>query len=196
MENVVYHGSPSGNIEVLKSNISTHRKNCIYATSNKVVAMMFMGRGNGDLDTVKSFDNGLPVLVERRPGIFEKLYKKSGYIYELPGETFEYYDYLWTPEVISFEKEIFPIKKEYYENILESLKKMSDVGLLKLYEYLSRPEYIPLDNSDLIDTYIKFENLGIKDSIVSLLSVYPEFKEQVVQKLNDFSFENDDKKIK
>lgn len=53
MENIVYHGSPKGNIKVLKAHMSTHRKECIYGTDNKVVAMMFMGRGNGDLDTVK-----------------------------------------------------------------------------------------------------------------------------------------------
>lgn len=123
------------------------------------------------------------MLVERRPGVLSNLYNKCGYIYELPGNTFEHYDYLWTPEVISFESEVVPIKVEYHENILESLKKMADNGLLKLYQYPSRPDYIPIDNSDLIDKYIWFENQGLNGSIDSLLKVYPEFKEQVEEKL-------------
>lgn len=185
MNNIVYHGSPRGDIEVLKPRFSTHQKECIYATDNKAVAMMFMGRGNGDLDTVKSYVDGIAVLIERRPGVLEQLYDKAGYIYELPGDTFEHYDYLWAPEVISFENEISPIKKEYHENILNSLKKLANDGLLKLYQYPSRPYDIPLDNSDLIDRYINFEKQGLEGSIQSLLRVYPEFRNQVDEKLNN-----------
>ena len=183
MDCIVYHGSPNGNIKSLKANVSTHRKECIYATDNKAVAMMFMARDNGDLDTVKLIDNGIPVLVERRPGILERLYSRSGYIYELSGETFSHYDYLWKPEVISFEKEIFPLNVEYHENILSSLKKMNELGLLKLYEYPNRPENIPLDNSDLIDKYIYFQSQGISHAIQDLLNIYPEFAEQVSKKI-------------
>ena len=161
MNNIVYHGSPRGDIEVLKPRVSTHQKECIYATDSKAVAMMFMGRGNGDLDTAKIYDKGLAILVERRPGVLEELYNKAGYIYELPGDTFDHYDYLWDPEVISFEKEIVPLKREYHENILGSLRKLAADGLLKLYEYPARPYEIPLDNSDLIDRYISFEKQGL-----------------------------------
>ena len=41
MKEVVYHGSPRGDIEVLKSHKSTHQKDCIYATDNKAVALLF-----------------------------------------------------------------------------------------------------------------------------------------------------------
>ena len=188
MNKVVYHGSPRGDIEALEPRISTHRKECIYATDNKVIAMMFMGRGNGDLDFVKSYDDGLPVLVERRPGLLEKIYNKSGFMYELPGDSFEHYDYLWAPEVISFEKHIVPNRVEYYENILLALKEFADNGLLKLYQYPERPEYVPFDNSDLVERYIKFEyRNGIKGAVDDLLKIYPEFTEQVKEKLKEMS---------
>lgn len=93
MDKIVYHGSPNGNIEVLKSHKSTHQKDCIYATDNVVVALLFMGRGNGDLDKRLSNVNGKPELVERRPGVLETLYDKEGYLYELDGSTFSHYDY-------------------------------------------------------------------------------------------------------
>lgn len=82
MNKIVYHGSPDGTIELLTAHRSTNQKKCIYATDNKVVALLFMGKGNGDLDTRLSSVNGKPELVERRPGVLEKLYNKEGYLYE------------------------------------------------------------------------------------------------------------------
>ena len=186
MENIVYHGSHNDNIEIIKTHVSTHQKKCIYATDNKVIAMLFMNKGMGDLDTIKSYDNGLPILVERRQGVLEKLYDTSGYIYELDGSSFKHYDYLWKPEVISFESGIKPIKKTYYDNILKALNEEAENGNIKIYKYPNRPNHIPLDNSDLIDRYINFELNGIKGAINSLLTVYPEFESivAVAEKLN------------
>ena len=55
MEKIVYHGSHDGNIEMIKSHVGTHQKQCIYATDNMVIAMLFMNRGMGDLDTIKIY---------------------------------------------------------------------------------------------------------------------------------------------
>ena len=184
MEKIVYHGSHNGNIEIIKAHVSTHQKKCIYATDNKVIAMLFMNKGMGDLDTIKSYDNGLPILVERRQGVLEKLYDTSGYIYELDGSSFKHYDYLWKPEVISFESGIKPIKKTYYDNILKALNEEAENGNIKIYKYPNRPNHIHLDNSDLIDRYINIELNGIKGAINSLLTVYPEFESIVAEKLN------------
>ena len=65
-DNIVYHGSCNGNIDFLKAHVSTHGKECIYATENKTVAMLFMGEGKGDLDTVLAVDDDKLILVERR----------------------------------------------------------------------------------------------------------------------------------
>ena len=161
MGEIVYHGSPDGNIEIIKSYVSTHQKKCIYATDNRIIAMLFMNRGMGDLDTVKIYDNGLPILIERRKGVLEKIYNTSGYIYELDSSSFKHYDYLWEPEVISFESAIKPIKKTYYDNILMTLNEEAKNGNIKIYKYPNRPNCISLDNSDLIDKYINFELNGI-----------------------------------
>lgn len=91
--------------------------------------------------------------------------------------------YLWEPEVISFEEALKPIKKVYYDNILNTLIKEERNGNIKIYRYPNRPNYIPLDNSDLIDRYIYFEKQGIEHAIDSLLEVYPEFKDKVLEKL-------------
>lgn len=179
---IVYHGSPNGNIELLKAHRSTHQKDCIYATDNKVAALLFMGKGNGDLDTIKSCVNGKLELVERRPGILEKLYNKEGYLYELDGTTFNHYDYLWSLEVISFESKIKPINKIYYPSILNAIIEEEKQGNIIVYRYPNRPKNIPLDNSDLIEKYISFENQGLTGSVSKLLSIYPEFS-NIVEEL-------------
>ena len=179
MNKVVYHGSPNGNIEVLTAHQSTHLKECIYATENKVVAFLFMGKGNGDLDTQIANVNGKLELVERRAGVLESLYNKDGYLYELDGSTFNHYDYLWSLEVISFEDEIKPINKVYYPNILKVLIEEEKKGNLIIYRYPNRPKDVPLDNSDLIEKYIQFEKEGLTGSISMLLKIYPEFSEKI-----------------
>ena len=57
MKDIVYHGSLNGNIDSVKAHVSTHGKKCIYATENRTVAMLFMGEGKGDLDTVLAVDD-------------------------------------------------------------------------------------------------------------------------------------------
>ena len=74
MGKIVYHGSHDGNIEMIKSHVSTHQKQCIYAADNMVIAMLFMNRGMGDLDTIKIYDNGIGIKEEDLPRVFDKTY--------------------------------------------------------------------------------------------------------------------------
>ncbi len=177
MENIVYHGSPNGGIKEFKLDESTHRIKCLYAAENKVIAMLFMARGRGDLDTVIGMnDDGVPYIVERREGVLKELYSREGYLYTIDGSTFRHEDYLWSPEVISTEPSLKPLDCTYYPNVLEALEDEARNGKLVIYEYPNRPKDVPLDNSDLIDKYIRFEENGNRGALDSLLSVYPEFK--------------------
>lgn len=179
MNKIVYHGSPDGTIDLLTAHKSTHQKKCIYATDNKSVAFLFMGKDKGDLDTRISSVNGKLELVERRPGVLEKLYNKEGYLYELDGSTFNHYDYLWSLEVISFESEIKPINKIYYPSILDAIIEEERQGNIIIYRYPNRPKNMPIDNSDLVEKYISFEQQGLTGAVSDLLSVYPEFSSRV-----------------
>jgi hypothetical protein len=181
MEGIVYHGSNNGNITELKPNVSTHRRNCIYASPSPLVALLFSSRGNGDLDTMICKINDELTLVERRPGVLNNLYNKPGYLYELDATTFNHYDYLWSSEVISFEP-VKVNKKIVIDNILDNIINEEKLGNIKIYKYPDRPNDVPLDNSDLIDKYIKFEDSGIKGAINKLLEVYPEFEDLIKSK--------------
>ncbi len=182
MENIVYHGSRE-DLEEIKAHKSTHQKNCIYATPEKVVSLLFMGKGHGDLDTMIASIDGELVLVERRPNVFSEIYNKPGYLYELDGSTFSHYDYLWSREVISFESSINPINKTYYPSIMEALNDEERKGNLVIYRYPNRPKEVPIDNSDLIDKYIHFEESGLTGAVDDLLEIYPEFRSVVEEKM-------------
>ena len=179
MNDIVYHGSPNPYLTKITANISTHQKKCIYATRKLVVALTFMGKGNGDLDTALSSVDGNIVLVERREGVLKSLYDKDGYVYVLDGSTFSSYDYLWKEELISFEPSIDIKEKIYYPNILNALIEEEKKGNITIYRYPNKPSYIPMDNSDLINKYIKYEENGHIGSIERLLSLYPEFKDKI-----------------
>lgn len=92
--------------------------------------------------------------------------------------------YLWKGEVISFETKIKVENKRYYKNILESLLHKEKKGNIMIYKYPNRPNFIPLDNSDLVDKYIGFYNSGNEHAINDLLSIYPELAHQVTTRLN------------
>lgn len=185
MNKYVYHGTSIGGIKVLKPNVSTHLKPYVYATTNKVIALLFMSHSNGDLDTVISgcgTVNNPCVLVERWNGAFNKRYNKPGYLYELNSNNFKKEDGLWEPEVVS-EVEEKVIKEVYISCIFDELIKHSKKGEIKLFMYPDRPSYIPVDNSDLIERYANFEKSGIKGALKDVLNVYPEFESEIYDKM-------------
>lgn len=191
MDKIVYHGSSNGNIEELVPHKSTHRENCIYATDERAVALLFMSKGKGDLDHLISSENDQLIYVERREGIIkEQLEGVSGYLYELDGSTFDHYDFLWNKEVISYESSIKPLSKTFIPDIYAEILKEEEKGNIKIYHYPDRPSYIPLDNSDLVDKYIKYERFGNRGNIDKLLKIYPEFASLVEEKLAEEPIEN------
>lgn len=184
MKNKVYHGSPIGNIEKLVPHKSTHQKDCIYGTEQKVAAMLYMAKWS-DLDLRVSNVSGKPEVVERRESVLKELYEKSGYLYELDGSTFSHYDYLWSLEVISFASEIIPLNKIYYSNILQAILEEEKKENIIIFRYPNRPKNMPLDNSDLIDKFVDFEKRGLKGAVDDLLRVYPEFTSRVEKKMSE-----------
>lgn len=193
MEGILYHGSGSSELQELKPHRSTHQKDCIYATPSKAVALLFIGKGNGDLDTRISSVDGKPELLERREGVFETLFNCDGYLYEIDASTFEHYDYLWSLEVISFEKSIKPLRKTYIPNVWEAILEEEKLGNLTIMRYPNRPKSVPLDNSDLIEKYIKFEKSGLVGAVGDLLRIYPEFAEEVSKQYPEFFDEGKEK---
>ena len=184
--NYVYHGSNVKGLKVIEPRVSTHQQNLVYATKSPCVATIFLSNGGSDLVYVLGGQgtNEKPAyLVERLPGVFNKIFSGEGSIYTLNSEPFNYKEGFWNAEVVAEESQMV-LKEEKIDNILEKLEEYKKEGVLKLYRYPERPDFIPLDNSDLIDKYIHFYNTGHYNSINELLALYPEFAEEVSNRLS------------
>lgn len=174
---VVYHGSREKGLKQIKKHTGTHQKECVYAVDNEVIALLFASNENcnGDYDYSIGCVDEIPYIVERWPGILNKIYTTQASLYKLDGKNFNHYDYLWQPEVISFFDE--PVLEEIeIENVLEKLRIFQNEGRLKIYDYPNRPDDIPMDNSDLIETAKLFESMGIKGAEEQLYELYPQLK--------------------
>ena len=117
--NYVYHGSSIPNLEVIKKHKSTHMKEWVYACHSKAIATIFLSPMHSDLSYSLSGDGkNYPVeLVERKPGMFKKIFNCSGYIYKLDASNFKENQTGWSAEVVSDTDEKV-ISSEYIDNKL------------------------------------------------------------------------------
>lgn len=181
----VYHGSIHKGLTKIIRNKSTHGKYWVYATLSKAISIIFISNKGSDLYYYLSGDgteNRPVILVERKAGMFKEIFNVSGSLYTLSADNFVSGKTGWSAEVVSdFDEDV--IHEEYIDNVFEKLKELNDNGELKLYLYPNRPDYIPKDNSDLILKVIKWKKRGI--NIESFFQIYPELKEQFLDKLKE-----------
>ena len=150
----VYHGSNTPNLKIIKRNKSTHNKYWIYATYSKAIST---------------------ILVERKPGMFKNIFNASGSIYYLDKTNFKENMTGWSAELVS-DKDEKVIKEEHIDNIYNKLVELSKDGELQLYLYPERPDWVPLDNSDLIPKVKRWEKNGF--NIEHFFNIYPELKDR------------------
>lgn len=173
----VYHGSNTPNLKIIKRNKSTHNKYWIYATYSKAISTIFLSPNHSDLFYSLS-GNGIdtPVcLVERKPGMFKNIFNASGSIYYLDKANFKENMTGWSAELVS-DKDEKVRKEEHIDNIYNKLVELSKDGELQLYLYPERPDWVPLDNSDLIPKVKRWEKNGF--DIKYFFNIYPELKDR------------------
>lgn len=179
----VYHGSSIPNLSVIKAKESTHAKKWVYACASKAISTIFLSSLGNDLYYSLSGDGvNYPVeIVERKYGMFKKIFNCSGYIYKLDASNFKSGQTGWTAEFVS-DRDEKVLEIEYVQNVYKELIKFSDKGLIKLYLYPERPNRIPKDNSDLIPKVIRWQKNGF--DINKFYELYPELKEKFIEMLN------------
>ena len=69
----------------------------------------------------------------------------------------------------------------YIENIYDELIKLDKEGLIKLYFYPNRADYVPIDNSDLIPKVLRWYKNGF--NINNFYNIYPELKDKFIEEL-------------
>lgn len=184
--NYVYHGSRVPNLKVISKHKSTHMKEWVYACHSKAIATIFLSKQGNDLFYSLSGDgkNYPVILVERKPDMFKKIFNCSGYIYKLDASNFKENETGWSAELVS-ESDEKVLTSEYIENVYEELIKLDKEGLIKLYLYPNRPDYVPKDNSDLIPKVLRWYKNGF--NINSFYTIYPELKCKFLEELQKIS---------
>ena len=94
-----YHGSITSDLKQIEKRLSTHGQSWIYASSSKAVAAAFIRNSDKSKACYGSFfdfhidgrgtKEAPIVLIERRKGVFDRIYDLSGSIYTLDNKNFE-----------------------------------------------------------------------------------------------------------
>ena len=79
------------------------------------------------------------------------------------------------------DKEEKIIETIYIESVYKELIKLNEEGLIKLYLYPNRPDYVPIDNSDLIPKVLRWYKNGF--NINNFYNIYPELKDKFIEEL-------------
>jgi len=176
----VYHGSKIKGLEKIIKRSSTHQKEWVYASLSKVAAITFIRNCSGlfhcYLDGSGTKESPI-ILVERKAGMFNKMFNLSGSLYTLSSAGFENGKTEWDGEVVS-EHEEAVLSEEHIDNVLNKLAELMSNNEVKLYYYPDRPKFIPIDNSDLIPLVIDLYKKGFDRIIDEFLQIYPELEEK------------------
>lgn len=182
----VYHGSKTHGLKKLEKRKRTHQQEWVYATPSKVVATIFISNGGNDFHynlSGRGTEESPIILVERKARMFDEIFNLSGSLYTLRGDQFKSGKTGWSAEVVSeFEQSI--INEEHIENVLQKITKLAEQGELQLYRFPNRPDFIPLDNSDLIPKVIEWNNNGFTGTLASFLRIYPELEDKLNEQLD------------
>ncbi len=181
----VYHGSTHQGLKKINKNKSTHGKSWVYASTSKVISMIFISNKASDLYYYLSGDgskNNPIILVERKKDMFKNIFNVSGSLYTLSGNNFIFGKTGWSAEAVSeYDEDV--LYEEHVDNVFEKIKELGSKGKLKLYLYPNRPNFIPGDNSDLIPKVIRWNKRGI--NIDEFFKIYPELKEKYSKQLEE-----------
>ena len=173
----VYHGSNTPNLKIIKRNRSTHNKDWVYGTYSKAIATIFLSsKGNDLYYSLSGNENDHPIeLVERKKDMFKNIFNVFGSIYKLNSKNFKENMTGWTSEVISeYDEKV--LSEEHINNILVELINLDKKNELKLYLYPDKPNYVPLDNSDLIPKVKNWVKNGF--DVNKFFEIYPELKDK------------------
>jgi hypothetical protein len=145
----VFHASRMQGLKIIEPRVSTHGTPWIYAARDEVTASMFLGQ-HQDFILGSGYIGTQPYIVERFAGAFSRAKAgASGSIYVLDGSSFQSGRTSWHAEVVS-EQSLEPLRETVVPDAAEHLLEFERSGRLSIYRFPSRPDHVPIDDSDLI----------------------------------------------
>jgi len=108
----------------------------------------------------------------------------SGSIYTLPGEKFEESKTDWQFEV-TCKEEVTPLNEEKIEEAKKYLMKLKEKGKIKIVYHPNKPDYIPKDDSDLVQKAVKLAKQDKEKAMEIIEKYHPNLKNRVLKKLKE-----------
>ncbi|HBA38036.1 MAG TPA: hypothetical protein DCY94_04885 [Firmicutes bacterium] len=180
--NYLYHGSHTKGLKTLEPHKSTHGT-YVYATPFRELSVIFSGKDGDDLvySLFRTSKNEPWKLVERLPHAFETMYEGSSSIYTVEDTTFKDIKTGFA-ELVS--ESAVPVVSECELKIVyDELEHLEMEGLIEIYRYPKRPEYIPEDDHDLLEKEIRYAgNPPTRKDFERLLLLHP----TLLDKINDY----------
>ncbi|NQY43111.1 MAG: hypothetical protein HRT87_07210 [Legionellales bacterium] len=181
---LVFHGSRIRGLKTLIPKQSTHKKQFVYATIEPIVAALFIA-SHSDFDLYISGSGKISdplVVVERYRNAFKLLRDIKGSLYAMSDKNFEHKTN-WEAELVSFKPEdiIFEYK---IDNLWDFLTLSQKDGKTKLYYYPNHPKDVPVDDQDIIEKSILWDQTEL------LIRMHPHLKERVQRYIQSKISEN------
>lgn len=147
---VVYHCSPVQGLTHITPRVSTHGQCWVYATGDKVMSAVFLGREGGDFTCATGTINGMPYMVERFQGAIERRYGGvQGSLYTLPGHSFQAGRTTWSHDLVS-EEAVAPLCETRVDNAKDYLLRLAEEERLTIKFFPDRFAGMPNDDEDLV----------------------------------------------
>ena len=186
----LYRGAKKNGLKVMEPNIVNHGTPYVYATTDKIEAIIYSVKGgNFNYTNIYGYDDdGKRCLIERKKNCLEDIYNTVGRYYVLDDKIFEKHEGLGVGdnEYVS----ILPVKvieEVKIDNVWQYFKELEQSDKLKIYRYPSRPKLYPDDDSDLIECAIimYLQGTDLDASFNLLLKYHPELSDIATKKKNE-----------
>ena len=167
----LYRGIKISGLKVMKPSLVNHNKPYVYATTDKIEAIIYSVKGgNFNYTNIYGYDDdNKRCLIERKENTLDKIYNTKGRYYVLDDSTFEKHKELGVGdnEYVSTVP-VNVIEEVEIDNVWNYFKKLENDGKLKIYRYPARPKNYPLDDEDLIEcaTIMYLQNNDINKSLI------------------------------
>ena len=170
----LYRGTRLSGLKVMRPSLVNHDKPYVYATSDKIEAIIYSVKGgNFNYTNIYGYDdNGNRCLIERKKNCLERIYNTTGRYYVLDDTSFKKHNELGVGDneyVSSVPVKV--IEEVKIDNVWDYFKKLESSGSLKIYRYTARPKAYPKDDLDLIEcaTIMYLQTNNIDESVNHIL---------------------------
>jgi len=192
MDIKLYHGSRTQGIVELKPNQSTQEGAYVYATPSEVLATIFINRQGALLLQISEKDSKF-IICERKPGIIKQTSGIPGSVYEVDPTNFDYFtEHSWKNFEVRAKGTQKVLKEDRIPNLYERFQQYENQGLLDIYYYPKKLDYMAEDDSDLVQMAFQLYFIGNKctDNLDHFKKHYPQFRgltDRIYNKVKNYS---------